>query len=340
MSFPRWVSSDHPLLDSISETAFKLNADEFMIVTYDAKSTGRLMKFNVVKNEWQNMMSYQHHFNLKSDGLSMNLDNGNKTLYIYDRYEWQLITINYQDESIHVDPKVTNENASQLISFDNKLQSIGGFYIDLYHLASDEQYDADWDEIVDFTDNPAVIHVKSQNMLLLMGGSRFIPSDIASETDCSLDTIRKYDISKKKWFILNDLKLPQAMHGFSYAMTNDERYVILAAGWNDSGPISNLYVMDLKNMKIMESSVTFSVCLYSYDCPSVVMRNKLQDEIAVNGYVRRQLFNDKTFNVLPYPPLHLIKFICNWYVVEYFYLISNTKKMYQMRLDDIINNTK
>ena len=101
----------------------------------------------------------------------------------------------------------------------------------------------------------ALIHIPSQNKLLLLGG-------YDQDVDSVVDTMRVYSISDNEWKgLLNqngdEIKLPLAVGGFGYILTRDERYVVIFGGTSGShgGEEMDIYYLDLRTLKWAKSLV-------------------------------------------------------------------------------------
>ena len=100
-----------------------------------------------------------------------------------------------------------------------------------------------------------MVHVSSQNKLLLLGGYDRDYEDV-------IDTVRVYSTTKNEWKqLLNDngdtIKLPLALSGFGCILTRDERYIVILGGTSGGigGEEVTIYYLDLWSMEWTKSLV-------------------------------------------------------------------------------------
>ena len=103
--------------------------------------------------------------------------------------------------------------------------------------------------------NAAMVHVKSQNKLILLGGY-----DWAVKS--AIDTIRVYSIADNEWKVLlnkngNAVKLPLTLAGFGCVLSRDEKYIVVFGGTSGmrGGEEVGIYYLDLKTLTWSKSLV-------------------------------------------------------------------------------------
>ena len=94
-------------------------------------------------------------------------------------------------------------------------------------------------------------------------------------------------------------------------------------------------VFDLKTEAVWESDIR---CPVPSEYRAVTMRSKMQDELAVFGFVR-QSFKLPQMRSVQAVPIHIIQMMSKWYCDERVYLISwnlGAKEHWVVNMDDII----
>ena len=99
-----------------------------------------------------------------------------------------------------------------------------------------------------------MIHVESQNKLILLGG--------LGDTDnwpLRSNRITEYSIANNTWGLLADkdgetVVLPLGLYGFGCVLTKDERYIVIFGGTSgrEGGEEDGIYYLDLLTMKWTE----------------------------------------------------------------------------------------
>lgn len=172
-----------------------------------------------------------------------------------------------------------------------------------------------------------LIYVSTQGRrgeFLLFGGQRW-------STFACVDTVYKYSLWKDKWLKL-DIKLPQKLNSFGYAISKDERYIFIMGGWRDDlSPSNNVIILDLHTMEFFASPLSLP---FKGHCRAVVMEDSIKvHDLLVHEFIRKQL-NLHRVDL----PLELIKMIGHWYYREYVHVMSEGGEHWKIDADRITEN--
>ena len=121
----------------------------------------------------------------------------------------------------------------------------------------------------------------------------------------------------------------------------DERYIVCFGGRRDidgDGELTDqIKVFDLQTETVSESDIK---CPISSNYRAALMGSKMQDELAVYGFVN-QSFKSPEMRDVQVLPIHIIQLLSNWYRNERVYLISMSseeKDHWMMNMDAIIGS--
>eukprot|EP01084_Bolivina_argentea_P254942 428706_1 len=135
---------------------------------------------------------------------------------------------------------------------------------------------------------PGGIYVRSQNMLLMLGG---LGRKKDTEQCHIYNTIWKYSLITNKWKLF-PVKLPLKMIMFGCVLSLNERYIITLCGivGSDDKEIDDIFVIDLYEKNVKKSKIK---CPFKGRSIAVVMHNKHEKhEILITSFCRRIANND------------------------------------------------
>ena len=153
----------------------------------------------------------------------------------------------------------------------------------------------------------AFIHLKKENKLVILGGSRYKKDDAIYTFDLnvfngSIDTIVTENDAKEaglQWIKLQSFKMTRKLRWYSYVLTKDERYLVRFYGRNKKEKQSKtIEILDLHEIKWYQSIVTIPppslVVLEEFfrktNAPAAIFLNEfgIVDAILLlNGYIRK-----------------------------------------------------
>ena len=167
-----------------------------------------------------------------------------------------------------------------------------------------------------------VVHLKSKNVLLLLGGY----DDTARRP---VDTVYRYDITKNVWTKL-ETKIPGRFYRFGVAVSMDEQYVCLF-GFCTLSKNGVIYVLDVKTMVFHKPNM---------ECPSawhevvaVTVVDKEASDYLVIGYLRGLC---KEYGIEL--PMDIMREMELWYGEEYIHVIAENGNHWKIKFNDILNN--
>ena len=171
----------------------------------------------------------------------------------------------------------------------------------------------------------ALLYMPRKQELLLLGGH-----------ECGLrqrttNNIHKYSLSNGTWSNLS-IKLPHKMRDFGCVITKDQRYIFILGGLTQESDMNEIFVLDLTTMSVTKSEKTLP---FRGECKAIIMENKEENELLVDGYVKKEMTQNR-LNI----PYALIKLISIWYSTEYIHVFDNSHlvgRHWKMLIDEIIN---
>ena len=248
-------------------------------------SSGSLCAFSIDSNKWNKLYTVEN----TNDNFSVALDKQNNTLYIigFNRktkmYTLCIKTGKVNEYETHV--QIGRQPTTRFIN--GKFHVIGGQRNGKHYLWDDKKYQLKLLHTVTETgkglQSASLIHVESQNKLILLGGFDW-------SVRKSVDRIKVYSITDNEWKELlnkngNKVKLPLALNGFGCILTRDERYVVIFGGssGSDGGEEVGIYYLDLRTFKWTKSLIE---CPVNNDYTAVLTENN--DVHIFGGY---EMFN-------------------------------------------------
>eukprot|EP01084_Bolivina_argentea_P139952 246150_1 len=321
------TSGSHPIA---------VNKKEIFLGQYD-----KLCKFNRICNKWSEWINYPENVRDLYSSQTTCVDNREKTIYVYQNDETGingiLLIINYDTKDIQViqNGNVTRTGYGHKIIFAHQqLHLIGGRWNDKHFIFNSKQKRFEilhtFEQFSEGMSGFGLVHCPSKQRILLIGGC----NETINNDEC-LDEIYSYSTVNHTWTQLN-IKLPEKICNFGCSVACNGEYVIILGGITDTDFSKNIYVIDMRNIKIMKSKV---VCPVSKGFDSVIINDEIKRELIVFGYVRKCWKNEKMISML-FPPQYIIKMIQLWYLNEYVHLFqyASAKNHWKILVDDIINN--
>ena len=324
-----------------------INDSEFVCATF--KQTPQedddlgLYKYNTISNEWKLILKYPAEF--ESAGHRICYDAESNAIYMYG-IKSQMININLTTMKINV--YATDYDVGYyptLLMLNSKCHIILGRK-SIYHykwnsnlnkmeevfkfsqFENNEAQDTYYFSIQSSTpglDAPGIIHIKSQNKLLLFGGW-----NPANPNQCS-DEIFEYNINNKdvKWAKLDDVKLPLDMNDFTWVLSRNEEYLIIFGGEDiDGDRIENIFILDLSSMQFYSSRIKLTCQGRAH---AVSMHNE-RYRLLISGFVRN-ISNEYDMNI----PMDLVQLLGNYFATDTVYLLENGGKLNRIEMNDILN---
>ena len=311
----------------------KINEYEFVGATHKYSYSQNhdvlgLYKYNTILNEWNLIIKYPKEFHSMHHRICY--DNQNNKIYLCG-YEKQMvifdlnalkIDIHQIIESIGYDPV--------LIMINNECHII---------LGGSSEYHYKWNSklqkleiIFEFTQFPdglyehGVIHIKSQNRLLLLGGY------ISGEEHCS-DEIWEYGTNNtclNIWKQLHNTELPIEMTDFELVLSKNEDYLILFGGLDkEDQTMKNIFILNLREMRFYSSKITLMT--ESIVSRTVLMNNE-NNRVILKGFIRN-ISKEYDMNI----PSELVQLLHAYFDRETIYLLGKGINLYSIEMNEILD---
>eukprot|EP01083_Nonionella_stella_P019754 54826_1 len=289
----------------------------------DAESVSGIYKYNINSNEWTKFIPYPSDFNLNCPGIAYSqLDH---KLYLYDsNAQITVIHIKSQQFSVFASghsmydvypdwyPPMINANGvthlivPSTVYVESLKEEVQGIPTHVLWDAKNKYFNV-IREFQDFFSFHCFIHIKSKNVMLLLG-VRSSPSYLYA-----LNTgqrVQLPDINHIKYKLIS-----------AAVLTNDEKHIIMPCS-------DGLYVINIQfntscelEYKLQKSLVCLPTSFTGHAQCECLITGGWKDEILVIGYIK-QLFMSTEFEDLRMPPIYLMKLISSWYVEEMIHLIE------------------
>eukprot|EP01083_Nonionella_stella_P007314 21146_1 len=284
----------YPHTQKISSNCIAINSHEFIVA-----SAHHLYKYDIHSDQWSVYKPFPLGFNqfICTGKGTMAFDNKTRSLYVFNK-ERQLLKLNLcvhskatSSEKKRMDYKLYpqkfellgNEHASSIFVHDT-LHIIGGSKTNK-HYTFNEKYQR-FEQIHRFTQyresfsKHALVHIKSQNRLLLFGGEQ--------NNSVALGAIYSFCLCTSKWTEI-ETKLPFPTCNVSAVVSSDESHVVLFAGFEMM--CSLIWIMDAKTFAFRESNAkTMQHELHDADpfcrLHAVLMDHSDVNEVLVYGYLK------------------------------------------------------
>lgn len=121
------------------------------------------------------------------------------------------------------------------------------------------------------SDAIGVIHVTKQQEMIIFGEY--------NKSLRKMHPITIYSPSTSHYRTL-DFTLPNKCRGGTYVITMDQRYILILGGEGSDA----IYIYDVRTMSISQSVISLP---FAGKCLAVIMENKTDSELLVNGYMRK-----------------------------------------------------
>eukprot|EP00484_Ammonia_sp_Unknown_P024992 CAMPEP_0197042548 /NCGR_PEP_ID=MMETSP1384-20130603/18895_1 /TAXON_ID=29189 /ORGANISM="Ammonia sp." /LENGTH=480 /DNA_ID=CAMNT_0042473673 /DNA_START=38 /DNA_END=1480 /DNA_ORIENTATION=+ len=254
-----------------------LSSDEFIVAPYNyskQKSDG-IQKYSTTTNKWMTLIKYPKDFQISNCTLS--LDENEGKLYLLGAESiFHVITLtDHKFDTLANGQLEVGVNPTSLC-VEGTIHILGGsrnrkhITRNLYtddgdddNSSNDEKAD-EFVELFEFEDwakgnqNCGVIHIKSRNQLLLLGGyNQYCEhqySDMVWVYELEQDAKKSKKHKKdRKW--VKKCKMPERACYFGYVLSSDERYIILMGGYTTGKKqVKKTYVLDVESMKFIKAS--------------------------------------------------------------------------------------
>ena len=318
-------------------TPKRMSNSEFVTATDEGYN--KLLKFNVMMNSWEELFDYSgwktcsdKQSNSKFVGL-YNLDfqdfvlDGNTCYVVRNEY---VVEINMKTNNIKLYANEIKWGTSGfnpvMVFHDDKLHIIGGSHSKKHCIfdTKTKQFTDNhtFQELVFGIASAALIHIKSKNVLYLMGGY-----DSDQWERQHMDKIWKCSLNGEtfSWELLS-LKLPVGSNDFPYLLTTNERYILVLlcrTDPNDDSDYSDdeteekylFHYLDLSNdenkMVFVKSPLAPTIAVSHM----VTTGNYEESRLIIDGYVRTsEMVKDLTI------PGEIITVITSYYDEEIVHL--------------------
>ena len=320
---------------SVHTTPIILNSTEFIVLGNghrDSTSHNGMYKFNLYEKKWMQSISYPKGITRGYNVAAYDQDTNHVYILvtIFNPKPCKFLSkINIKTGKTRIlHHNIETGLEASGICINNQLHIIGGDLNNKHYVYIPKQQKFDilheFDEYRQGFSSHKLIHLKSKNILLLMGGY-----DDASGMGKALDTVYKYDIPKQKWMKL-EISVPSRLYRYGYAVSMNEEYICLFGGCTPSST-NSIYVLNIKQMIFYKSNINCPKCLYEVCGITVIDREK--NEYLVIGYLKQicKLFAIEL-------PMDIMKEMELWYGEEYVHIIAEKGDHWRIKLHDILDN--
>ena len=332
-----WEHLPGPLLLSqyaVSNPVFINNND--IVVCCKTGGVVLLQKYDIHKGSWLHIVDCA-----RNDLPNLNWNEETNEFYMYKKHELEIY--NVETKKFKRYATILDVYAHQYTIVNGDFHVIGG-YISRDHMIWDPKTERfisqytfptyEWDKCLE---NAGCVYVASRNMLLLFGG---YDAGIIQP----LDAIWKYDLMKKQWKKVSTL--PLALQSFGFALTFDEKYIIIFGGmssdfhYNHDIWIMNVDTFDVKKSKIKCPGYDEEIDPEEIDSEwkAVVANDRNRMGVVVTGFIRKCWLEEEIVKNLMFPPYDVIQLIKTWCVMDNVHLISREGDHWRMSVTDLLNS--
>ena len=318
-----WI--DLESLTGRTQNLVNINKNEFILAMDQEQD---LYKYNTVNNK---RTVFAKNIKAKYTQTNICVDAKNKIIYALQRGIISTIDPDTKQVTNYELPSQSIDGSSALIAVDSGCHVIGGFNSDSHNIWNHKQKRLNhihtfhglkgrgWNGF-------GFVYIPRKKELVCFGGYEW-------GNCCSSDKIWRHSLQTGKWTMLNDVKLPQKMHGFGTVITKNQNHILLLGGFAvGDGDINSIHVLDLKSEKISQSDIKLP---FKGQCRSIIMENKEENNLLVNGFCRTSM-DMYSMNI----PFALISFIAIWHSVEYIHVIKRYGRdaghHYKINIDKIL----
>ena len=283
MSSPFIKLQSYPVKSCHNSNIIKISDKEFICAAFKFRESDRnlgLYKYNTISNEWTLISKYpsgdddHRYYRICYDGTnnSIYLCGGRRQPMTNIDLNTMKIKAHEITQDIGLDPVVLMiQNECHVILGD---ESEHHYKWNAKSKALDDIFEFSEENFNEGLSDHGVIYIKSQNKLLLFGGT--------DEEEC-YDDIWEYDMNSK-WSKLDDIKLPLAMSHFTWIMTRNEEYLIIFGGEDIfSERIKNIYILDLNDMIFYSSNIKLN---WRWSSTKAISMHDENSIVLISGFIR------------------------------------------------------
>eukprot|EP01084_Bolivina_argentea_P283230 485020_1 len=318
-------------LDAMSSKWIRLgNLDDDVILTFQTTNSFGIFcckSFSYFKSATQIWDNHMHptHANFQNHEAHQPsikvFDGKNKRMCKYEPYRAyaEIMDIENTTSNTFKPSKLLNNTYASGIIVNNKCHVIGGA-----------------------TNNGYYIWNKNSSQFGLKAELKLIPSS-TQHVLLYLDS-RKIILEIKTWQISSyctitniwskiAIELPSGLRKIKAVVTRDDKYVLMFGG-HDFGWTNDIFVLDVKMMKLLKCTVK---CPVSHVIQTAILNDCNAEELITFGFVRDS-WKNKQYSHILFPPFYLIKLVQFYYWKDEIHLFWNSCH-WKKSVDDILNNT-
>ena len=256
------------------------------------------------KHEWIEYLQWLEACPLRPDTVCYD----NKVLYTLDPTDGKSITKLNIETNEYCTIKAIGDGTTKLLIIHDDIHLFGG---DSNSHSVLRQNQTEPIKLCDYGDtgksmyNHDSIYSEQNKMIYTFGGSD------EEEGTLDTDTMYSYDLKTENHEVL-DLKIPDGgWELFGCIMTNDERYIIIFGGIENSNVSDGIYIFDMMEMSVRKSNIK---CPQPGTYYAISMDDNTRSNIIVTGYIRliiKQFASDDVMSLMT-----------QWFAEEMVYLIE------------------
>ena len=323
-----WDLLEYPFANT--SRPYVINSCEYIILgrkSYYASTPLELYKYNINTKTWSLILKLDKDDILLDDIYTISWTIDIKSLIVYIIGYSNLITINLNNNEIKRTPRSLALNCTNNpLLIDDKLhlidncrnQSLGSRHIICDENLSSLNVIQEFDNVITSTtsfDGFGFVHIRSKQMMLLFGGWISRHSSYDSRKWYKLSLNASHDNDNHKWIELDDIKFPEPLSHFGFAVTTNEEFIIIMGGCKHPGMSHKIYVFDVNKFELKQSKIECPVSGYT-SC--VFFDNKLNNDLLTYGYIR-DCYKQNGFENINYLSHDLILLISEWIRNEQIY---------------------
>ena len=296
-------------------------------------ATGKTIhEYTRSKDEWKEIQ-----YNDKSSGshyLPMDYDPNTKKAFILNWPNKTITIFDMEQKKSEIYPTTSTIAGSSIIRIGSTFHVIGGcgsngnshkIWNDAAHTFETIHTDQTFSEYAAGLSTFGLVFISKRKEILLLGGFN-------NTTFKRMNEMYNFSIMTQKWTKLN-VKLPKKINYFGHVITKDQRYIIILGGLDTTIVCNEIFIFDLKTQKFIKSKIKLP---FSGFCNAIIMENKEENNLLVNGFVRKAM-NRFNMNI----PFALIKLITIRHSIEYVHVMSDyPKRHWEINVDKIFKETK
>ena len=185
----------------------------------------------------------------------------------------------------------------------------------------------------------AVVHVKNSEIAYLFGNMR-----TGERGQGSNGIMRRFTAGRiyvRKLLSSVAVSFMHSLVASAVVCTNDGRYIIILGGFYQRKErcANDIYYTDVEGQKIMKNVARCrsgdKMKEYVDKSFAVIPRHEVSDEMSVSGFIRN-LWKEKGFDEIRYPPQYLIEIISGYYQNEMLYLFRGNNPVWMINTDEIL----